>query len=799
MAITEKSKIIKFNGDKLPQELKDIPHWVAWKAEPIKNKKVEVQYSKIPYNVESGFKASSTNVNDWNNYVNALQTKEQYDGLGFVLSESADIVFLDIDGCIKDGEFIESEGAKIAQSLIGQTYGEYSPSGTGVHFYFKGFLRENINNRNDKLGLEVYNKSRYMTVTGETIDDSVTILCDDQDIINNITDKYFKKESDTNLNLSTGEGNELTVDEIIKIASNNKKNGDKFATLYTGDWETLYGDHSSADMAFTNLLAFWTNRDIVKMDKIVRQSNLMREKWDRKTGASTYGNITLKNAIKNCVEGYTGKKSLKHMSGNELQEHLELKGDSVRNKMVEDWERDGKKGVKPTVINTLTCAKILNEFCVFVMLNDEDHTPLSVYKADEGIYTSSSLYIDRIVGWLEPNHNEFKTNEVKYYLKRGARVQDKTNEPDLIPVNNGVYNREIGKLESFTPDYVFTSKINTNFNNDVVSPMINDWEFNDWLSSIACEDEEIIKLLWQVIADSLNGNYSRGKAIFFTGTGSNGKGTFQELLQNLIGKKNIAALKIKDFDDKNAMSELVGVTCVIGDDNAPGDYVDDSSNFKSVVTGDIVRVEEKYVKAYHDSFKCTVIQSTNGLPRFKDTTGALYDRLLIVPFNASFKGTVKNRDIKNKYMADKHVLEYILYHALQLDFEDFIVPKKSIEALHEYQIDNDPIFEFKNEIFDEFEALKIPKAMVYAFYCDFCQKNGYKPKSNKTFHKELKQFLSKEWETDKSRFCNHEDYNEIMGVSENRMIIMANEYGFSGNKKSKVYLHSKYNSENNLY
>jgi putative DNA primase/helicase len=737
MAITEKSKIIKFNGDKLPQELKTIPHWVAWKVDEKRNDKNELTYVKVPYNVNTDRNASTADPKTWVSYEDALKTINQseiYEGLGFVITQSDNIVFLDIDGCIEDGKFVDSEGAMLAQTLLGTTYCEYSPSGTGVHAYFKGFKSDDFANRIDSLGMELYYDKRYMTVTGSIIEGSVDTICDNQSIIDKIANKYFHKENNEfELNLKLGEGNDLSIEKIIELCKKNTKydenhkmtKGEKFKILFEGDWENitkLDNDHSRADLSLVNTLAFWTNRDMEKMDAIFRKSNLMRDKWDRKDGKGTYGTRTMKKAIESCQEGYKGKKSFKHMSGSELKEHLELKGDSVRNKMIEDWEQNGKKGLKPTVINTLTCAKILNDFCVFVMLNDQDNTPLSVYKADEGIYTNSSLYIDRLVGWLEPQHNEFKTNEVKYYLKRNARVQDKTNEPFLIPVNNGIYNKKTGELEEFTPDYVFTTKISTNFNSNVNSPVINGWEFNEWLSSIACNDEEIIKLLWQVIADSLNGNHTRGKAIFFTGSGSNGKGTFQDLIQNLIGRKNIAALKIKDFDDKHAMSELVGVTCVIGDDNAPGDYVDDSSNFKSVITGDIVRVEEKYVKAYNDSFKCTVIQSTNGLPRFKDTTGALYERLLIVPFDASFKGVTKNRDIKNKYIADKRVLEYILYHALQLDFEDFINPSKSIDALHEYKIDNDPIYEFKNEVFDDFEALKIPKAMVYAFYCDFCQK-----------------------------------------------------------------------------
>src|SRR5699024_3008754 len=67
-----------------------------------------------------------------------------------------------------------------------------------------------------------------------------------------------------------------------------------------GGWEQFYTSQSEADMAFANDLAFWTNRDFEKMDSIFRESSLYRDKWDRKTGDSTYGQLTLNKAIQEC-------------------------------------------------------------------------------------------------------------------------------------------------------------------------------------------------------------------------------------------------------------------------------------------------------------------------------------------------------------------------------------------------------------------------------------------------------------------------------------------------------------------
>ncbi len=74
-----------------------------------------------------------------------------------------------------------------------------------------------------------------------------------------------------------------------------------------GGWEEFYNSHSEADMAFANVLAFWTGRDYDKMDQIFRMSSLIREKWDEVHGATTYGKATLNKAINECPKIYNPK------------------------------------------------------------------------------------------------------------------------------------------------------------------------------------------------------------------------------------------------------------------------------------------------------------------------------------------------------------------------------------------------------------------------------------------------------------------------------------------------------------
>lgn len=76
------------------------------------------------------------------------------------------------------------------------------------------------------------------------------------------------------------------------------KHGERNRALWEGRWQELgYASQSEADLAFCNALAVFTGGDLAQMDRLFRRSGLMREKWDRKTGGETYGEMTLKRAL----------------------------------------------------------------------------------------------------------------------------------------------------------------------------------------------------------------------------------------------------------------------------------------------------------------------------------------------------------------------------------------------------------------------------------------------------------------------------------------------------------------------
>jgi putative DNA primase/helicase len=87
------------------------------------------------------------------------------------------------------------------------------------------------------------------------------------------------------------------TDEGLLSRAGRARNASKFNRLWAGDLSDYDGDHSRADAALCAMLAFYTGSDAVRIDRLFRSSALCRAKWDRSTGGSTYGRVTIDAAI----------------------------------------------------------------------------------------------------------------------------------------------------------------------------------------------------------------------------------------------------------------------------------------------------------------------------------------------------------------------------------------------------------------------------------------------------------------------------------------------------------------------
>lgn len=416
-------------------------------------------------------------------------------------------------------------------------------------------------------------------------------------------------------------------------------------------------------------------------------------------------------------------------------------------------DKDGNE--KIPIMNFTTVSSTLKHNIPMKLTGEtEDTSIIYSYNFSEGIYTGQEAYINRAIAKLEYRFDPRKYTQVHKFLKTQLPYMKKLENKNLIAVNNGVFNKVNKKLEPFNPNYFITSKLATNYNTSAINNYLvirdNYFDVDKWFLSIANGDKELVKVLWEIVNEATNPNHTREKMAILYGEGNNGKGTFQTMLINLIGIENISTLTPHEFSGEFKLEMLQGKVCNIGDDIS-NKYLDDMSNLMSIVTGDPVAVNRKGKSVITARFKLFNLFSANKLPKVRNKSQGTYRRLLIVPFNADFNGQVQDRRIKDEYLKNSTVLEYILYTALHLDFEKFSNPRATERMLEEYKEDNDYIYSFVKDwyIHRNLPSVeRVPLPLVKSEFYNYLSSNYFDYKITGSFGKDIVTHLNMYYKED---------------------------------------------------
>lgn len=243
-------------------------------------------------------------------------------GVGFVFTPNDSLFFIDVDHALQ-GDRWSDLAVQLCQQYAG-CYVEVSRSGTGLHII--GTLPQPISHpcRNSSQGLELYSSGRYVALTGTYAQGDPHHPGDLQHVLalpgwsnspgerpTDWTDQpdaeYTGPTDDDELirRMCASQSATAAFSNRAKPADLWNANVEALAVAYPSGSEASrleYGyDHSSADAALCQHLAFWTGRDCERMDRLFRQSGLYREKWER----SGYARDTVLHAVGHCRAVYT--------------------------------------------------------------------------------------------------------------------------------------------------------------------------------------------------------------------------------------------------------------------------------------------------------------------------------------------------------------------------------------------------------------------------------------------------------------------------------------------------------------
>lgn len=382
---------------------------------------------------------------------------------------------------------------------------------------------------------------------------------------------------------------------------------------------------------------------------------------------------------------------------------------------------------------------------------DTDYDLLSIYQSegpDEGIYVTS----DEVFRKLARSYNYRLTNrefhEFMTALRDMVPRKERCLAPNLIAVNNGIFDFDTKTLLPFTPDLVFMAKSRINYNPNATNITIHnpddgtDWNVEDWMTELS-DDPEVVNTLWEVMGAVVRPNVAWDKsAWFYSETGNNGKGTLVELMRQLCGNGSYAVLPLADMGKDFMLEPLTRATAILVDENDVGTYIDKAANLKAIITNDAISINRKFKQPISYRFYGFMVQCLNEMPRIKDRSDSFWRRQLFIPFFKCFTGA-ERKYIKHDYLHRTEVLEYVLYRVLNMNNYELSVPAVCKAALEEYKEFNDPVRQFIDEIVPLLVWDLCPYSFIFNLYVAWYKKynsNG-SPVGRNTFLKDFKNLM----------------------------------------------------------
>lgn len=752
----------KFNYQNIPQELRNLKQWGLFELKWVEARK---KNTKIPINPYDGSAGKSNDPNTWSDFdtaIRALNDVERADGLAFYFANGYVGLDIDhIDSNLEDWRAGDNDPNNLVnkfQDLTDNTYMEVSQSGTGIHAIFKGKIP---GKRRRKGNYEMYQTGRFFALTGNNIIPDPTIKSMSDDEMKTLYEFLFGKDNIVQLHSESDNITpvDLSVVEIIKRAENSAKTGTRFTMFMKGGWEKFYSSHSEADMAFANDLAFWTGRDFHKMDTIFRNSSLMREKFDEKHGAVTYGTSLLNKAINETQNIYNPESD---SQDSESSYTFSFNEDKTKKIIPRSWDDQGRG------------LRMRDQFATVLKFNAVDKKWFffngSYWQEDIG-NQRVELAAERVANSIKKEKPELsfstKTDEDKamnewYRFQKDSRshmakmhmidefkkyVIVKHGEFDkedmLLNTESGYVDLSNGELYDHDIDKKFSHQTLAEYSDNVDAPL---WD--KFLNQIFNNDEELIHYVQKAIGYSFTGSVDEQCLFILNGRGRNGKSVFSNVVSDVAGNyakqmnvQTIVAKKNQSGSANSDIARLEGARIVTSSELNEGDRFDESL-VKQLTGGDKILARFLYGSEFEYKPKFKIWMATNHLPIIRGTDDGIWRRIKIIPFNIQIPKEKVDKKLEYKLKAEyTGILNWIVQGAIMWQQEGLEDPEAVRQVIENYRAEMDPLDAFLEECCTTGQNYSIKARDMYDAYHEWAKESEEYKMSMTKFGREMSKKL----------------------------------------------------------
>lgn len=247
----------------------------------------------------------------------------------------------------------------------------------------------------------------------------------------------------------------------------------------------------------------------------------------------------------------------------------------------------------------------------------------------------------RDLGLVYSEKRKVVWNRLETAIEFDLDIQDFDQQP-RIAMLNGTLDVETGELHGHKLDDMTTRTAEVEWVPDAKCPewikIIND-VFSDRDPKTR---EQIVGLIqeWMgvAVAGGANERTPRAlrKAMFLYGPENCGKSSILKVIDRLFGSTRVVTSRVSDLTTTHGLQAFLDAKAWITEEVEGLGKLSDSARVKCLITGEPLNVPRKYMTDTTLKFNGPVAWAGNARPNFPESSGALYDRVIVIECERQF-------------------------------------------------------------------------------------------------------------------------------------------------------------------
>jgi putative DNA primase/helicase len=313
------------------------------------------------------------------------------------------------------------------------------------------------------------------------------------------------------------------------------------------------------------------------------------------------------------------------------------------------------------------------------------------------------------------------------------RYQEFDTHPFLLNVRNGTLDLSTGELRKHQRDDLLTKLTDVEYQPTAECPL-----WLQFLDQTFEGDTVLTGYLQRAVGYSLTGDTREQCLHLMYGTGSNGKSTFLEVLQGLLGDYGVQAdfatfVEKKGDGPRNDVARLAGARMVRSSEVGEGKRLNESL-VKSLTGQDTIAARFLYSEAFEFQSTFKLWLAANHKPVIRGTDHAIWRRVRLVPFTVTVPDDKKDETLKNRLLTElPGILRWAVEGCAGWLESGLRPPEVVLTATQAYRSESDVIGTFLDECCELSPKLEVSSTELYLAYKHWAKTSGEYELSQRVF------------------------------------------------------------------